>query len=181
MLLQKQDSCVLLIDVQEKLFPLVQQHEQLLSNCQWLLSLAKQLDVPTLISEQYPQGLGSTVAALRELLPTNEPMTKMHFSCVADDACWQRIQAVEREQFILMGIEAHVCVLQTAVDLLLADKEVYVVADAISARSELDKSLALTRMQDLGVQIISREMVLFEWAERAGTDEFKALSKTFLK
>ena len=181
MLMKAEKSCLLMVDVQEKLVGAVHKHQRLLDNCAWLMQVATVVDVPMLVSEQYPQGLGSTVAPLRALAPDNTFMSKMHFSCGADDDCMARIEQMDRKQFVIAGIEAHVCVLQTAINLREASKEVFLVADAVSSRHPRDAQLAIERMREAGIQIVTKEMVLFEWAYQSGTAQFKELSKRFLK
>lgn len=180
MLLHANQSCVLLVDVQEKLISYVYEYQRLLENCQWVIHVAQALGVPVLASEQYPQGLGLTVPMLRELI-SDDIMTKVHFSCAADTHCMTQIDQAEKEQIVIIGIEAHVCVLQTAIELQMRDKQVYVIADAVSSRNPQDVKIALDRMQLLGIQIVSREMVFFEWVRQAGTPRFKELSKKFLR
>lgn len=181
MLLTKKDSCVLMIDVQEKLLPKIHHHKELLENCKWLLQIAKKLAIPILASEQYPKGLGHTVDELRSLIPQDAWLQKLHFSCASDPDCLKRIEQVNRQQVVIIGIEAHVCVMQTAIELKNKGKQVYVVADAVSSRKELDKELALQRMHDAGIQIISKEMPVFEWLHQSGTPEFKQISQEFLR
>lgn len=180
-LLRAHSSCLLMVDVQEKLVPKVRDPEQLVANCAWLLEVAAVLDVPVLISEQYPAGLGPTVANLRAIAPQHAWMEKVHFSCAEAPNCRARIDAVGRTQLVLAGIEAHVCVLQTALGLSHSGKDVFVVADAVSSRHSLDANMGLDRMRAAGVQIVTKEMVLFEWAHQAATAQFKALSNKFLK
>ncbi len=180
MLLEREESCLLLVDVQEKLTPLTHEHEQLTASCLWLLQVAEELQVPILVSEQYPKGLGPTLPALREACPHAHTMEKMHFSCMADSACAALINKQSRPQVVVIGIETHVCVLQTAVDLFMDDRDVFVVADAVSSRNPRDTEHALLRMRDMGIQVVTKEMVLFEWLTCAGTDLFKRMSKQFL-
>lgn len=180
-LLRAHKSCLLIVDVQEKLVPVVNDPEQLVANCAWLMGVASVLDVPMLISEQYPAGLGPTVAKLRTVAPAGAWMEKVHFSCTDAPACRARIEAAGRAQMVLAGIEAHVCVLQTALGLMPAGKEVFVVADAVSSRRPLDMEMAMGRMRAAGVQVVTKEMVLFEWAHQSATDQFRALSAKFLK
>lgn len=181
MLLHKDQSCLLLIDVQEKLTPHVQNPAHLIERCQWLMQLAKEINVPLLISEQYPKGLSTTVAALRALITDEKIIEKVHFSCFRAPAFKERLQAVNRKQLVLIGIETHVCVLQTALDLQAANYEVFVVVDAVSSRNEIDYKYGLKRMKQAGIQLVTAEMVFFEWVEKAGTAEFKALSKAYLQ
>lgn len=181
MLLQKNQSCLVLIDIQEKLTPLVNHAAQLVSSVQWLLRLATELDVPLLVSEQYPQGLGKTVEPLRQWIPGQTEIEKIYFSCLRDATFAKHWQMLNKKQAVLAGIETHVCVLQTALDLNAAGIDVFVVVDAVSSRHELDHQCALERMQQEGIHLVTHEMVFFEWVEHAGTSAFKALSQAFLK
>jgi len=181
MLIDPETSAFLLIDVQEKLLPAVRESENLVAHCAWLLRLATAVQIPILASEQYPRGLGVTVAELRALLPPDALMEKLHFSCTAADSCQSKIIETGCHQVVLAGIEAHVCVLQTALGLVEQGKDVFVVADAVSSRHAQDMQLGLTRMRDVGVHIVSKEMVFFEWLKQAGTPEFKELSQAFLR
>lgn len=180
MLLQKDKSCLILIDVQEKLTPLVMHVEQLISSCQWLMRLATELDVPLLVSEQYRKGLGPTIEPLRGLMPGHTEIDKIYFSCARDATFSKHWQMVNKKQAVLAGIETHVCVLQTALDLNAAGTDVFVVVDAVSSRHHVDHQCALERMQQEGIHLVTREMVFFEWIEHAGTSAFKALSQAFL-
>lgn len=181
MLMRAEASCLLVVDLQERLLPAIYQADQVVANGMWLIRIAQRLEVPILVSEQYPKGLGRTVAAIREELPDDAFMEKIHFSCVADLACMRRIDQLDRNQMILIGTEAHVCVLQTALDLRYAGKEVYLVADGVSSRSPRDAELALERMRAEGVRIVSREMVAFEWLHQSATERFREISREFLR
>jgi len=181
MLMRADTSCLLVVDLQERLMPAVAQADEIVANAIWLIRIAQRLKVPILASEQYPQGLGHTVAAIRELLSPDAFVEKTHFSCAAEINCMRRIDLLGRPQVVLLGAEAHVCVLQTALDLRLAGKSVYLVADAVSSRSPGDVELALTRMRTEGVRVVSREMVAFEWLHRAGTEPFREISREFLR
>lgn len=181
MLMRAETSCLLVVDFQERLMPAVHQTDQVVANGVWLIQIAQRLGVPVMASEQYPRGLGHTVMAIRELLPAEAFMEKTHFSCAAELECMRRIDLLGRSQVVLVGAEAHVCVLQTALDLKMAGKEVYLVADGVSSRSPRDAELALERMRAEGVRVVSREMVAFEWLHQAGTDRFREISRDFLR
>lgn len=181
MLMERNESCLLLIDMQEKLTPHVQNAEALVAKCQWLIRLAKELEVPLLVSEQYPSGLGATVKPLRDLSSEEEPVEKVQFSCLRAPAFKLRLRIHGKKQLVLIGIETHVCVLQTALDLHEAGYNVFVVVDAVSSRSELDYKYALKRMKQDGIHLVTSEMVFFEWIGQAGTEQFKRLSKAFLQ
>lgn len=181
MLLDKEHSALLLIDVQQKLTPHVLNSEALVARCAWLLQLARTMNVPVLVSEQYPEGLGATIAPLDASISNDNCIKKVHFSCMQQAEYPQYLKALKKRQLILIGIEAHVCVLQTALELKEAGYEVYVVVDAVSSRHALDLKYGLKRMKQDGIHLITSEMVFFEWVRKAGTPEFKTLSKTFLQ
>jgi len=180
MLIKADQSCLLIVDVQEKLIKAIHEPQTVIDNCAWLIQVAAAMQVPILVSEQYPRGLGSTVEKIKQLVQPEWTMEKVHFSCVAENACKQRIEDISRSQIVVAGIETHVCVLQTAINLLSLEKEVFIVADAVSSRRLADKELAIARMRSVGIQIVSKEMVLFEWVHQAATPLFKQLSKQFL-
>jgi nicotinamidase-related amidase len=181
-LMQAANSMLLVVDIQEKLLPTIHNHTELIAHCAWLMRLANALQVPLFISEQYPQGLGRTAASLLNQAPTATCLDKVEFSCAANLPMLTAIEAYQRQQIIICGIETHVCVLQTALDFANRGKHVYVVADATSTRTVADKFWALERLQrHTNIQIVTHEMVLFEWLGQSGTTLFKEVSKTFLK
>lgn len=179
MLLNKEDSVLLLVDVQEKLTPAVLESDAFIARCEWLLKLAIKMGVPILASEQYPKGLGSTIEQLRPYFNSHKCVEKIHFSCMHEPNYTQRLHEYNKNQLILIGIEAHVCVLQTAIEMKGAGLDVYVVVDAVSSRHAVDLKYGLKRMKQEGIHLVTAEMVFFEWIRRAGTPEFKALSKEF--
>lgn len=174
-LLDRRRSGLLVIDVQVKLAPLITQADQVVGNLSRLLQGAAMFSVPYCVTEQYPQGLGKTVPELEQAAST--ALTKSMFSCrelFADLAAWQ---TSERHQLVIGGIEAHVCVQQTALDCLTSGWDVYVVVDAIGSRFSLDKDIALQRMANAGAILTTTESVLFEWCETSQDPQFKALSR----
>lgn len=180
MLMDRAASALLVVDIQDRLLPHIHDWQQLLENALWLVRVAQRLGVPVMASEQYPKGLGHTHPELLALLPGDAVGDKLHFSCAAS-GCLDDLVGAERRQLVVCGIESHVCVLQTVLDLCAGPREVFVVADAVSSRRPQDRELALARMHDAGARIVSREMVAFEWLRQAGTDEFRALSRDFLR
>jgi nicotinamidase-related amidase len=180
MLMEAARSQLLVIDLQEGMLPVIADAATVVANCSWLVEAAQRIGVPVAAIEQYPQGLGPLVAALRALLPANAVAAKTHFSSVAAN-CLQALPGSDRTQIVIVGVEAHVCVLQTALDLYQEGKEVYVVADCVASRRAVDRDLALSRLRQEGVRIVSREMVVFEWLGEAGTPLFKAVSQAFLR
>ena len=181
MLLNKDESILLLVDVQEKLAPHVLNHAAFIKNCAWLLKLANKMKVPVLVSEQYPKGLGATIEELRPYFESSNCIEKIHFSCMQQPEYVQHLKEQNKRQLLIIGIEAHVCVLQTAMEMSEAGFDVYVVVDAVSSRNEIDLKYGLKRMKQEGIQLITAEMVFFEWLRHAGGPEFKALSKEFLQ
>lgn len=179
-MLQKEKSCLLVIDIQEKLAPHIVDIDVMIPSCQWLMRLACELDVPMLVSEHYRKGLGPTIEPLQALMVGRTDIDKVHFSCYRDPSFQKHWQLLNKKQAVLVGIETHVCVLQTALDLNAAGIEVFVVVDAVGSRYGSDHRYALERMQQAGIRLVTREMVFFEWMEHAGKAVFKSLSKVFL-
>jgi nicotinamidase-related amidase len=177
MLIERDKSCLLVVDVQEKLAPAVSDPADVIRNAGILMRAGARLGVPLVVSEQYPQGLGATVPELRALAPESARVAKLSFSCADDPALRQRIKEAQRSLIVIVGMEAHVCVLQSALGLQQAGYKTVVVADAISSRAPANRDAALQRLRENGVEVATTEMVLFEWLGQAGTPEFKELSK----
>lgn len=175
MLIDVGKSAVLVVDVQTRLAPAMHERETCIDRCRVLVQAALRLDVPVIASEQYPEGLGPTVEALAALLPAERVFAKRHFAGVADPGLGAALRALDRAQIVLCGMEAHVCVLQTALGLKAEGLTPVVVADAVASRRPESKALALARLRAHGVEIVEAEMVLFEWLREAGTPAFKAL------
>jgi nicotinamidase-related amidase len=171
------DSVLLVIDVQEKLFHVMYQQEQLADNLQRLIKGIQVLEVPVLVTEQYPQGLGSTIPEIAQLLTAVKPYPKVNFSCCGDEAFLQAFKRLGRKQVLIAGIESHICVYQTAADLIAAGYEVYVVSDAVSARTEQNKDTGIKMMLQSGAKLTSTEAALFELLKVAKGDKFKAISQ----
>ena len=180
MLLQRDQCQFLMIDMQEKLVPAMHEREALVKNCRTLLEAADHVGVPVLMSEQYPQGLGHTLPELKQAAGDIAGMAKMEFSCARDAAISARLEENARGQIVLCGVEAHVCVLQTALDLHASGKNVFVVLDAIASRRELSSRVAADRLTACGVHVVTSEMVVFEWARAADEPAFKPLRKLIL-
>ena len=170
-------SAGLLIDVQERLFPHMEGNEELLRRTTMLLEGLKILQVPLLVTEQYPRGLGPTLEPLSELVQDVQVQEKIAFSCCGDEGFKEQLTGLDRSLIIVCGIEAHVCVMQTVIDLIELGYRVAVVEDCISSRNMNDKNVAVERMRQEGAIVTTCESVLFELARVAGTDEFKAISK----
>lgn len=174
-LLGRDDSLLLVIDVQERLLPSIPAADRLVWNIRRLLDGAKILGVPAAATEQYPRGLGATIPEIRERLPA--PAEKLRFSCSECRDLLDRLPTEGIDKIVLTGIETHVCVLQSGLDLLAGGYRVHVVVDAVAARAELDHTTAVRRLEDCGAVPTTTETVLFEWTHAAGTPEFKQISQ----
>jgi Isochorismatase family len=177
MRIERESSAGLVIDIQERLFPHMDQKELLLKKCTILLAGLKILGVPLVLSEQYPKGLGLTIEEISNLVDRVPRIEKTAFSCCDESALMQSEVMQERKTIIVCGIEAHVCVMQTVVDLIAAGYMAVVLEDCIASRSPEDKRVAVERMRSEGAVISSCESILFELARVSGTDEFKAISR----
>ncbi len=175
-LLSRHDTRMLFIDIQTKLVPLVDEHTSLIVNCGDLLQTAELLGVPVVATEQYPSGLGETVPVLRDRLP--QRIEKRRFSA-AESLDWRLEDQAgnSRKHVVVAGIEAHVCVLQTVLDLLSDGFDVHVPVDAVSSRSPTDCATAIQRMRDMGGVITTTETVMFELCETSEATEFRELSR----
>lgn len=176
--LAKFQTGLLIVDMQEKVFSAVDHAAELLAAMIKLIQGFQILQIPILISEQYPQGLGETIWPIKNLLGADyKPLIKSTFSCLDDHAFCRHIQSLPIQQWVVVGIEAHICVLQTAKGLVQTGKNVVVLNDAISSRSIFDFSTAIAEMRDEGIRISSVETVLFELLKDSRTPEFKAISQ----
>ncbi|MEH8020512.1 hydrolase [Rheinheimera metallidurans] len=180
MLLQAEQALVLVIDIQQKLAPAIFETKEVEQAAAWVLQIAVQLDVPIWATEQYPQGLGSTLLSIAELVPETQVLEKMHFSALKEPHIVSALASTGRKQIVILGTEAHVCVLQSVLDLLALGYQVFVVVEAVGSRTIENKQLALNRMAQCGAQIISKEMLAFEWLQRCGTDTFRQISKGWI-
>lgn len=173
----KEQTAAVLIDVQQKLFPHIHEHAELERRLAILLNGLHELEIPLLVTEQYVKGLGPTLSSLQEIMHEPDPVEKMCFSCADNAEFATRLENLERDHVILAGIEAHVCVMQTAVDLIEEDYVPVVVADCVSSRNPRDRDVALERMRQEGAIITTMESLLFELCREAGAETFKAISK----
>lgn len=177
MLIDKEAAALLVVDIQSKLAPAIGDAERILARTRLLLEAASRLAVPIVVSEQYPRGLGHTDARLGPLPPDAVVLDKTSFSCLREPRLRSHLDRLGRGQIVMCGMEAHVCVLQSALDLRHSGRDVFVVADAVGSRAESSRKLGLERMRDRGVDVVDSEMVVFEWLERAATEAFRGLIK----
>ena len=176
-LLRRDDTLLLIVDIQTKLLNVMFEKERLVSNCRKLIKACKLLEIPTVMTEQYPKGMGSTNPQILEVLGDEGAIEKLSFSCCGVSDFNQKIRDSGKKQIVVIGIEAHVCILQTVHDLLQEKYLVYIPYDAVSSRKEPDYKNALDRMRQAGAVIGSVESVIFELLEKAGTPIFKEVSK----
>jgi nicotinamidase-related amidase len=171
------NTLLLVIDVQGKLARIVHESDARIKNISALIRGMKILGVPVLATEQYPQGIGGTIEEISAHFENVPLITKDTFSCCGEPAFIERLQTYAHPNIVLCGIETHVCVYQTARDLLRFGYEVHVVTDAVSSRTETNWKLGIRKMEALGTILTGTEMFLFELLEKSGTEQFKAISK----
>jgi len=171
-------SQLVIVDTQTRLITAMPQDElqSTIKNMGILAQAAKLLGVSAIITEQYPKGLGHTLPELLAMQPNVKPVEKLSFSCMAEPT-FSRQLTRDHSQIVLVGMEAHICVLQTALDLTSAGKQVFVAEDAVISRNPANKANALARMRDAGCTISNTESIVFEWLGIAEGDAFKAISK----
>lgn len=178
------DSCLIIVDVQTRLAQAIpaKRRSAAFGNIGILLQAAQRLDVPVLVTEQYPKGLGTTEPELNSLLTNDTPkFEKTCFACSSNKDFLAALKASGRRQLILTGMEAHICILQTAMQLIAEDYALMVVADAVCSRNKQDYKLALQRMRGAGCTLCSTESVLFEWLGDSRHRHFKELSQLLPK
>ena len=188
--IRRDQSVLLVVDVQERLLPAIDGQEGVLAAAGRMVRAAEILGIPIICTEQYPRGLGPTVEPLRSLVGAKRTREKVAFSCCGAEGLLDELGGLGRPsldgarggepvepQVIVAGIEAHVCVQQTVLDLLAAGYRTYVAADAVSSRYPVDRDVALARMRQAGAVVTTTESVMFEWLEVAGTPEFKQVSR----
>jgi len=172
----KEETAALLVDIQEKLFPHMSGADMMLASCLRLIEGLKVLSVPIIATQQYTKGLGPTIVPVREKAGSISYIEKISFSCMDEPLVRDQLEALRKESIILFGIEAHVCVLQTCIDLIAEGYQPVVVEDCISSRNTNDKVIAVERMRQEGALITTSESILFELTRIAGTGVFKMIS-----
>ena len=182
-MLKVEDTCLVVIDFQERLMPAISGKEELLKRSAALIKGMKLLDVPILVTQQYTKGLGPTVLQIAEALGDFEPIEKITFSCMAEKSFWQNLHEFENDNVVIIGAEAHICVQQTVLDMLAKEHyNVCLVADCIGSRHDNDKKYAIERMKQEGAIVTTFESVLFELlhtAEHPRRKEIQALVMDF--
>jgi nicotinamidase-related amidase len=173
----KDDAVFVVVDIQERLLPHIHQWEQTLQNCLKLIDGLQVLSVPMLVTQQYTKGLGQTEPSVVNKIKGFSHIEKNTFSCCGEPAFMEKLSSLEKKYIILCGIETHVCVLQTCLDLIESRFIPVVVEDCVSSRRPNDKEIAIERMRQEGARITTLESILFELTQVSGTETFKSISK----
>jgi len=171
------ETVLVIIDVQGKLAQLMHKKEELFENLQKIIKGARVLGIPIIWLEQNPEGLGTTVPEVSNLLGDIKPISKFSFSCCGDERFVSTLNSCNRKQVLLAGIETHICVYQTAMDLVASGYEVQIVADAISSRTKNNKKIGLERIKEVGASLTSTETALFELLRTAKAEKFKEVAR----
>jgi nicotinamidase-related amidase len=175
-LLKRELTALLIIDIQERILPVIRNHEEVVNNTVKLVKGFRILGIPVFYTEQYPKGLGHTASLIKEELKETEAFQKLTFSCSGAGDLFLNLKEKEIKQIVVTGVESHVCVQQTVLDLLANGFQVNLCADAVSSRKETDYNIALNRMRYHGAEVTTTESVLFELLNACGTDEFRQIS-----
>jgi nicotinamidase-related amidase len=173
--MRKDDSLLLVVDFQEILFRKCVDRDAVERKAVFLIRCLREMGVPVIVTEQYPKGLGPTSEGIAVALGEFDPMSKTRFSCLGDEGIRGRVEATGRKDIILCGIETHICIYQTARDLLGSGARVHVAVDAVSCRDERDMEVAVQRMREEGARIGTTEMIVYDLLGGAGTEEFRRL------
>lgn len=173
-------SILLIIDVQERLLPKIYENTAVLQNVLWGVDLANTIGIPSILTEHCPDKIGTTPSELREKFREKDILKKVYFSAAREGNLLNNFEK-GRNQIIIAGTEAHICVQQTVLDLLELDFQIFILESAVGTRNPNDKARALERMQQNGAEIITRDMLAFEWLEKADTELFKKVLQNFIK
>lgn len=176
-LLDAEDSVLLIVDIQERLAVVMKDRDKVVKNCLHLIELAKMINLPVVVTEQYPKGLGRTVTEIQSAVPDYRPVEKIAFNCCGEPAFLAEMKKLNRGKVIVTGMETHICVLQTTIGLLDAGFQPHVVADAVCSRTHENRQTGIEYMRDAGAVITGTETVLFQLLKTAGTEEFKKISQ----
>jgi nicotinamidase-related amidase len=175
--LDKDNTALVIIDVQERLAAAMKVKDEVIKNCLHLIELSRMLNIPIVVTEQYPKGLGTTVNEIKESLPLYHPIEKLSFNCCEEPNFLNELKRLNKKALILTGMETHICVLQTCIGLLREGFNVHLVRDAVCSRTKENWKTGIEFMRDAGAVATCTETVLFQLLKLAGTEEFKAISK----
>jgi nicotinamidase-related amidase len=175
-MLDRNNAALLIIDIQERLAVAMEKKEMVVRNTLHLVELAKMLNIPVVVTEQYPKGLGRTLPEITAALPAYLPIEKVSFSCCGEASFNEQIKRLGKKKFIVAGMETHICVLQTSVALVKEGYDVHLVADAVCSRTKANWRSGIEYVREAGGVLTNTETVLFQLLGVAGTPEFKAIS-----
>lgn len=175
--LDRSDTALLIIDIQERLAAVMKMKDTVIENCLHLVELCKMFSLPIIVTEQYPKGLGPTVEPIRRALPDYRPIEKMAFSCCDESSFMDMVRRMNAQTLVVAGMETHICVLQTSLGLLREGYRVHLVTDAVCSRTKQNWKVACEFIRDAGGVLTCTETVLFQILKVAGTEEFRAISK----
>lgn len=176
-LLKRENACLIIIDMQEKLLAQIPKREEIVKNVSTLIKFAGIVDIPIILTEHYPKGLGPTVNEIRDVLPGYAPIIKTIFGCFGVEEFRDRLKEFRIESLIVTGIETHICVEQTVLDAIADNYKVHLIADGVGSRSKENHELGIEKMRQFGAVISSTEMAMYEIVERADAPEFKEFLK----
>ena len=174
--LNREDSLLMVIDIQERLVPVMKYKDQVINNTNILITAAKEMNFPVIVTEQYPKGLGRTVPELIDLVEEENIYSKNSFTAYTDEVK-EALKSLGKKKILITGMETHVCVFQTVRDLLSEGYQVYLVRDGVSSRTKENFLNALELMQSMGAVITNTETTVFDLLKVSGTPEFKIMSK----
>jgi len=175
--LTKENTALIVVDIQEKFLPVIKNIDLVIENTCKLIKSFQIMNIPVIVTEQYSKGLGKTAEAIRKELKEYNPIEKIEFSCFKNKDFLNKIKKLKVKNLVICGIESHVCVTQTLLGAISKGYNVYLVKDAVSSRKESDYKIALERAKQEGALITSTEMIIFQLLGKAGTEEFKEISK----
>lgn len=175
--LNKDNAILVIVDIQERLASVMADRQKVTKNCLHLIEISKMLSIPIILTEQYPKGLGPTVSEIKEAVQPYAPVEKISFDCCMEPQFNEAIAPLNRKKIMVAGMETHICVLQTSLGLMEQGYDVHVVSDAVCSRSKDNHKAGIGLMRDAGAVVSCAETVLFQLLEKAGTEEFRAISK----
>jgi nicotinamidase-related amidase len=171
----REDSLLLIIDIQQGMLKVIESWETVAGKVKQLIQSANALEVPILLTEQYKKGLGETIPELAQKIQSPPIFPKEHFSACLEEDFISTVQSFNRQKIVVVGMETHVCVLQTCLDLIAAGFQVHLVADAVASRVNQNRDIAIDILRQAGAVITSTEIIIFQWACRANTDAFRKI------
>jgi nicotinamidase-related amidase len=175
--INSEEAALVILDMQERLAAAMKTRRQTVDNCLHLIETARLFQIPILVTEQYPKGLGPTLPEIREALPDYVPFEKLSFNCTQETGFLEKVASMGRKKLLLTGMEAHICVLQTSLGLMRQGYTVQVIKDAVCSRTKNNFNTGIDFLSQAGAVITCTETVLFQLLQKAGTEVFKTIVK----